>query len=262
MSLIGIIASSRLTISAPPVSGYYAWWDASDTTTISLSGSNVTQWDDKSGNGYNLTQSNDSLRPSSGTRTINGLNVLDYSGYSDTLYSANASSVWKFLHYNTYTIFCVNLIDSFQSGYNGWWMATRGGNYAAGPGILAMYKDSTNKLEHAVVGNNDANLSNISTSTMSTATTTCWTIVGDPQNATAANRSDIRKNTGSAEKNNTISNAAYNVNPAQTLRIGDYTDGGGSSIDGAMAEILIYDSILTAQQITDTQNYLIDKWGI
>ena len=33
MSLIGIIASSKLGV-VPPVTGYTAWYDASDTATI------------------------------------------------------------------------------------------------------------------------------------------------------------------------------------------------------------------------------------
>jgi hypothetical protein len=34
--------------------------------------------------------------------------------------------------------------------------------------------------------------------------TVAWNLLSDPNNATAANKSDWRKNTGSAEKNNTL----------------------------------------------------------
>ena len=40
-----------------------AWWDATDASTITLSGSNVTQWDDKSGNGYNFAQATGASQP-------------------------------------------------------------------------------------------------------------------------------------------------------------------------------------------------------
>lgn len=52
-----------------------AWVDASDTATITLSGSDATAWADKSGNGNNLTGTG---YAQSGTRTQNGLNVLDF----------------------------------------------------------------------------------------------------------------------------------------------------------------------------------------
>jgi hypothetical protein len=49
------------------------WLDASDSSTISYSsGSLVSQWNDKSGNGYNFTQSNSSKQPTLTTGLQNG----------------------------------------------------------------------------------------------------------------------------------------------------------------------------------------------
>ena len=45
------------------ISGCALWLDAADPASMTLSGANVSQWNDKSGNGYNLTQSTDSARP-------------------------------------------------------------------------------------------------------------------------------------------------------------------------------------------------------
>lgn len=69
--------------SAPPWSptdlpNLELWLDAADTSTIT-GGATASQWDDKSGNGFNATSSG-SLRPSSGTRTVNSLNAMDFSG--------------------------------------------------------------------------------------------------------------------------------------------------------------------------------------
>ena len=96
MSLIGIIASASAPPPTSPVAGYKAWYDASDTATITVSGSAVTQWNDKSGNGYNLTQSTAAYRPLSGTRTLNSKNVIDFDGSNDSLQAATASN-WTFL---------------------------------------------------------------------------------------------------------------------------------------------------------------------
>ena len=54
-----------------------AWYDASDTSTITSAANLVSQWDDKSPNGRDATQGTGSSQPSTGTRTINGLNVMD-----------------------------------------------------------------------------------------------------------------------------------------------------------------------------------------
>ena len=59
--------------------GLLLWVDPSDESTITESSGRVSQIDDKSGNGNHITASS-ADRPTTGTRTINSLNVLDYSG--------------------------------------------------------------------------------------------------------------------------------------------------------------------------------------
>lgn len=261
MNPVGIIASSKLKSPTAPVAGYFAWYDASDTATITLSGSDVTQWNDKSANAYHLSQATSTYRPNSGTRTLNSKNVIDYTSNTDTLVSTAASSVWKFLNYNTYTIFYAGIMDSYPAGDTSWWMTTRGGSAAAGPGIGLFFNDA-GKLTHNVVGNSGTPVNNVATSAQSATTRAVWTVIGDPANATNTNRSDIRKDSGSAEKNNASTGTAQNANPFQTLRVGDYIEAGTLSIDGAIGEIIIYDSILTSTQIADNQTYLKNKWGI
>ena len=53
-----------------------AWYDAADASTITLNGSNVSQWDDKSGNGYHATQGTASLQPTNAASSFNGNNSL------------------------------------------------------------------------------------------------------------------------------------------------------------------------------------------
>jgi len=54
-----------------------AWYDASDADTITESGGAVSQWDDKSGNGNDLTQPTAAQQLTTGSSTLNGLNVLE-----------------------------------------------------------------------------------------------------------------------------------------------------------------------------------------
>ncbi len=58
-----------------------AWYDASDESTITKDGSHqVSQWRDRSGNQRHVNQSSNNAYPLSGTRTLNGLNALAFSG--------------------------------------------------------------------------------------------------------------------------------------------------------------------------------------
>ena len=55
-----------------------AWYDASDASTITASSGRVSEWRDKSPNGYHVAQGTATERPTTSTRTIGGLNVIDF----------------------------------------------------------------------------------------------------------------------------------------------------------------------------------------
>ena len=56
------------------------WLDAEDTDSITLNGSTVSQWDDKSGNNRNASQASASLQPSYLTTGFNGKPTLETDG--------------------------------------------------------------------------------------------------------------------------------------------------------------------------------------
>jgi hypothetical protein len=103
------------------------WWDASDESTITEVSGLCSQINDKARAGLNqhLTQSNASLRPATGTRTVNGLNVLD-AGQTEFLeyLTLDISSS------NSISVFSVNVIDSVASDPDSIYSmdATLGGN--------------------------------------------------------------------------------------------------------------------------------------
>lgn len=74
------------TFTPAMISGLYAWYDFADLSTITLgTPPDVSSVSDKSGNSRTVSQGTASLRPNSETRTINGLNVLDFDGTDDHL---------------------------------------------------------------------------------------------------------------------------------------------------------------------------------
>jgi hypothetical protein len=81
----GLWQSSSAPLWTPSNLTTYAWYDASDTNTITESAGAVSQWDDKSGNNKHATQGTGTYQPTTGSRTIDGLNVLDFDGANNQL---------------------------------------------------------------------------------------------------------------------------------------------------------------------------------
>lgn len=80
---LGLHDSSGGAPPAPPspidIPSLVSWHDATDASTITSAGSGkVSQWADKSGNNHTFTQGTGANRPTTGTRTQNSLNVLDF----------------------------------------------------------------------------------------------------------------------------------------------------------------------------------------
>lgn len=71
------------------------WFDASDTGTITLNGSNVSGWNDKSGNNRHVSQAIASAQPTYQTNNLNGLAGISSAGSPIRLESASNIS-WNF----------------------------------------------------------------------------------------------------------------------------------------------------------------------
>ena len=61
-----------------------SWYDGAEASTVTVSAGAVSQWADKSGNGWHLSASG-TAQPTYGTETINGHNALVFDGVNDTL---------------------------------------------------------------------------------------------------------------------------------------------------------------------------------
>jgi hypothetical protein len=61
------------------------WLDAADSSTITLNGSTVSQWDDKSGNGYNVIQATSSSQPTYISTGFNSKPTLFFDASNDQM---------------------------------------------------------------------------------------------------------------------------------------------------------------------------------
>jgi hypothetical protein len=239
------------------IAGLKAWYDASDTATISLSGSAVTQWNDKSGNSFNLTQGTALRRPQSGVNTLNSLNVITFDG-NDLLQAATASD-WTFLHnstggtiffaayFNTVSIEGVLVTTAFSSSQSGIYVARNGADLL----LTEVYR-----------GTGGTFVSSLTSGTLTDNTAKYASMVLDNSNATAANRLIYKINAGSNLTGNTYTGTPSASAPNNGLYVGAYDTAGSNGLQGRIAEIIIYTGVLSGTDISNVNSYLASKWAI
>jgi hypothetical protein len=239
----------------------YARFDASDATSITLNGSNVSQWNDLSGNGYNFSQGTAAAQPALITAGLNGLNTIEWLG-NDKLDSTAASSVWKV--FNDGTDYLVCFVAKFQT-QTGYMLILDAASSANTGGRIIWNTDAS--LNHAVFRGSSGTSAVNNSSAASTYPSNTFKNVGvlaDPDNGTAANRSSIKINNGSSIANNTQTNAVSTSNPASTWLLGAYlNDATTDRMVGEIAEIVVCTGAnATDANRTTIYNYLNSKWGI
>jgi hypothetical protein len=258
MSLIGIIASSKAR--GLPVAGATLWLDAADTTTISLNGSGVSQWNDKSSNAFAFTQGTLANMPQSGTQTINSKNVIDFDGSNDFLTCTAAASTFNYLHNSTgYTGFFAGqyqtpTVVNIYYNTNQTNLSNIGASlYDNGAGVVA------HDVARGVSGAANATSRGAAGSTITNGANFYASVVINNTTATAADRVKIRINGGAESKTNTVTNAASSSNASFALTLG--TDG-SIYTNAYYGEIIFYSGQLSDTDVASVNSYLSAKWGI
>jgi hypothetical protein len=222
------------------ITGCVLWLDASDTGTITEASGAVSQIDDKSSAGNHATQGTGSAQPTTGTRTQNGLNVLDFDGTGDYLSSALTASD------RTQTVFGVWLLDTI----NGDDMGLLGSAGGTG-GRQVQFRTDTNRI--SVVKSWVAVLGDYSVAAMAASTPyVSVTAIGDANFIQSLN--------DSAEETDTESTT---FTAARTTVIG--TDAGNGLfgyLNGWIAEIVVYDTQLGLDDRATVRDYLNAKWAV
>ena len=204
------------------------WMDAEDANSFQLSGSNITKWYNKAGNGYIFDQ-----KTGDPSRTVvNGKNVVNFDG-NDQLWTNDA-----FLASN-YTVLSVSRLTGGQNArliaskdnnwligywggrvdtffFNGW--LNRGGTYNA----------DTNWHLHAVTMNN------------SDQGNTWVDFVQTTTNGNGADDTSYEPSKISFGANGNLSEASK----------------------GEIAELLVFDSVLPTSDRQKIEGYLAHKWGL
>lgn len=240
----GLLAGGVAASPAPPPD--WAWFDASNAGSITSSSGAVSQWDDLTGNGRHVTQGTGSIKPTTGSRTLNGENVLDFDG-GDFLARTAA------IGFSTaeYTIFMVIGSDADSSSYLRFMSFHNGsGNDYDTDNAIAITQGNTAStfqvFQVSSTGTTASGATPIGTWTIRKTTAVSAFQVIDPSGTTW-----VATSAGSGTAN------------------GGFVIGGGfesgvagtNRFDGPIGEIQIFSSALSDADRDLVRNSLIAKWG-
>jgi hypothetical protein len=263
--LLNIIAGTLSSATLPPFDpatlSPLAWYDASDTATLTVASNLVSQWNDKSGNGYNLTQGTSVERPDSGLTTRNGLNVVDFDGAASM--AAATAANWTSLHTNAAGLWAIAWKPN-GNNLNNFIFSTRSsaGNGGGAAELIADQRTAGTKL---IVGALNASgayaVENVKTSAYTNNTFTYDTFLNDFGNATAADRSSIFLENGTAQKGNSETATPGTAAPQVPLNLGKIA-GFNIFFTGSICELIF----VTGANATEPnrillRDYLKTKWG-
>jgi hypothetical protein len=222
------------------ISGCALWLDAADRSTLTLSGSNVTAWADKSGNGRNAVGTT-----SNPTYNATGFNSRPTVSFSNNVLT---SSGWSLAPNRQFAWFLVVHLTSTSTSWQR--ILISGSGYP--DGYLGTHSSTSNIL-------------GIAGSTTVTAPIATGTL--SPQLVTYLfGTSELSSNTSAVSVNGgTFSTLGGNTGAIGTngLIIGTDTGGGlGDRFLGNLSEVICYNSTVTQPQRQQTEGYLAWKWGL
>lgn len=219
----------------PPVSPTRAWFDADDLASLTVTGPLVTQWSDKSGNGFHATAAapNAPVLTRGANGSFNDRRILTFPNAQVLDSAAPADD-------QTSTVFVVAACNLTNS--------TRAMIGSTADGGHEFRLTSANALESVKQG---------------------VASMGVQSNATMTDHVPflavcVQASTTSAEH---ILNGVSEVDThAQTLTAGRLLRIGGRSTTsdqwvGSIAEVIMYTTALSSGDITLVSDYLSDKWG-
>ena len=218
-----------------PVSNPYAHYDASDPTTITESGGYVSQWDDLSGNGYDLIQATGARQPLVVTAGQNGLDYLDFAGGRNMSTSSALTALSRSI-----TISCVWKIPPNDG-------ANRFGWSEFGGAPTFSKHDEINKFSVAFGITSEVVVSNA--------------YFGTWRNVTVLALASTALN---CRVGDTLAFSASCSGDFEPLCIGAH---GGMKTDTPsmwnddIGEIVLFDRELNSTELTDLNDYYVSKWA-
>lgn len=243
---------------------YYDHWDFNDSSTISLSGSDILSITSKGDEGNILSFVGTS--PLLVTSVINGRDVARFDGVGDVLQVTGSTAKYNFMHDGSGGTIII-IAKPRVSGTGNEMMLASNSQGTPDVGFQQYYNDAganTDGFSSVVhrgstgtlsVGNGSGNNTFIAAKFNSVVSAL------DADNATADDRSLIYMNSGSLDTGNTQTNAPSVADASRNLQIGVRPVLGDWRFDGDIAEILIVDTVITPAQAAEVATLINFKYG-
>lgn len=221
------------------------WLDGADSSTITLVSSAVSQWNDKSGNARNVSQSTSTARPAYLTAGFGGKNCLDFDGGDFLSRSTGVTT-------GTYTgAFNVYYVASRDSSPNGCLITERTSSlvgtsqWGSDVGLYFISSDGANAASNHRIA--QADFDNLSTSG------------GLVSHFHSPGLRDLLWLNGSSVS--VVAGTASNITGTAGLIIGR-REGSFFFWDGKICEIIVVTTSQTTAQRQQIEGYLAWKWGL
>lgn len=231
------------------------WLDAADSSSITESGGAVSQWNDKSGNGRNATQSTNGNQPTYNATQENGKGAVIFNGSSRQLTFPESNASGYPLKFGTasFELYCVINPSSLTAAISVFfgarkfdigWMVGFNNNSPA----FRMYNSAERWSPSPMSGVTATTGRQIFSATA-------------PRLSTGEYRKNgaLLQSTTSAVGSDTMNNDAF-------VRVGAYSDSSGNPtgfFTGNICElILIGGTLITGSDREKMEGYLAHKWGL
>lgn len=228
------------------------WLDAADNTTVfsgagttqATNGAGVQQWNDKSGNGFHLSQSTSGNRPTYATSLLNSKNVITFASNSSQALD-RAGGAWG-TSYIVMAVARTNLTAADQAIF-----AARSTSVAA-PVNPQLSIDTANNS--AFIIRDDSSV--IAVSSTATMPLNSWTLLGGQRNGNAVTH--YRNGTPSAT--GTAASPLGTISNTHTTVGGRY--GGNFSLTGFLSGNIAEVIVAPISALERIEGYLAHKWGL
>lgn len=231
------------------------WLDADDSSTITLSGSNVTDWNDKSGSGNHVTQATSTRRPTLVTNSQNGRAALDF------MWTTSGSSNRKFMQRGgTYTnvtgsALSVFLVAKPTTNWDnfarliGFSASSTGADQSSNTAIAALLRQSTNNIMYSFYNGGATNTVAV--------TAGSWYTLGIIVSGT----SHTFRLDGSSTTSTLASTPAFNIN---TMTLGHNAGELSFAVawNSLIGEIVVCNTNLSTSNRDKIEGYLAWRWGL
>lgn len=219
------------------IPGLLAWWDGSDSSTISI-GTGISQQTDKSGNSYTRTQATGSKQPTVVSGAQNGLNAIRYTGSSSQLFSLAST---------------INLAGV---GYTVLTVCWRGG--PTGANVVEILGNSSVTLVYAFEWYSNQIIYTTGTGqqrrTNTTVTSTAYNQISVDM--------DSAGTTGNIYVNGTLNNkATMDTASTAVMQFDQVGRADGAYMNAEEGETLVYSGVLSTANRQALEAYLKAKWG-